>query len=155
MNKYTWKLKGLSKGVDPNKVVKELEKVQQDYGSLTPENILDAAKIKTSILHNLFEWNNTIAANQYRLQQARSILNNIQVVVISNGEEREVDVFEVVRREDENVYKSILTFDPNDIVEVKTRVAKELNYLRNKLSFFKELESISLKIESVIDDLGR
>lgn len=50
-------------------------------GQLTASGILKEAKKKTSPLHSLFEWDNTLAAKQYRLAQARSVIKRANVSI--------------------------------------------------------------------------
>ena len=56
-------------------IQKELDLIARKHnGLLRPENVVDAAKNKESVLHSCFEWNNTKAAKEYRLWQAREII---------------------------------------------------------------------------------
>jgi len=81
MEGYTWKMKGLAKKVDPSIAANELQRIQNIYGSITPEILVKEAKKRNCPLHKIFEWNDTKAAENYRLQQARILLNNIQVTI--------------------------------------------------------------------------
>ena len=55
------------------------ELAEKNSGTLTPELVLDAAKSKRSPLHSFFCWDNTEAANQYRLIQAAQLIRRIRV----------------------------------------------------------------------------
>ena len=48
-------------------------------GVLLPEHVVKDARRKTSPLHDLFEWNDTAAAQKYRLQQARRVITSVRV----------------------------------------------------------------------------
>lgn len=48
---------------------------------MTPRDVLDAARPEESPIHHLFEWDDTEAAEKYRLAQARNIVNHILVVI--------------------------------------------------------------------------
>lgn len=148
---YAWKLIGLAKGVNIDDAVQELERIESLYGSLTPENVLKASKPKKAVLHSLFEWDNTIAGEQYRLQQARTIINNIEVKVIANGQPKKVAVYEVIRQPAGKTYKSIQTMSSDDIEFIKERTKKELNILKNKLSFYQEMSKAVVHIQAAID----
>lgn len=50
-------------------------------GRITPQQIVDAARDEDSALHKFFEWNDGIAAENYRLMQARTLLRSCQVDV--------------------------------------------------------------------------
>jgi hypothetical protein len=49
---------------------------------LTPKDIVDDAKKKDSPLHDYFEWDDSLAAQQYRIEQARHLLNHIEVTIV-------------------------------------------------------------------------
>lgn len=58
-------------------IIAELKK----KGRLTASGILALAAKKTSPLHSLFEWNNTKAAEEYRLIQARKVILQANVKI--------------------------------------------------------------------------
>lgn len=47
--------------------------------SATPAQIVDKAREESSELHRLFEWDDNIAAEKYRLQQARQIVCHLVI----------------------------------------------------------------------------
>jgi hypothetical protein len=49
-------------------------------GELTAEDVLADAKHDNSPLHSFFEWSDTEAARQYRLQQARGLIRSVVAV---------------------------------------------------------------------------
>ena len=51
-------------------------------GELTPEDILADAKHDNSPLHSFFEWSDSAAAQQYRLQQARGLIRSVVAVYV-------------------------------------------------------------------------
>ena len=146
---YNWKMKGLAKGVSPSDAVNELRRIENLYGSLTPENILKASTPKKAVLHNIFEWDKDKAAYNYNLQQARVILNNIQITVISDGESKKVDVYEVTSINEG--YKNIDSFSPSDIEYVRLTTLNNLNSLKNKLKIYKEFEKVIEYINQAIE----
>lgn len=60
---------------------------------LTPDEVVEAARNKKSALNKLIDWNNASAADSWRRQQARMILNHLNVVVIIDGKPREIRAF--------------------------------------------------------------
>ena len=48
-------------------------------GELTPKAVVDHARARNSPLHRHFEWDNEIAAEAYRLDQARSIIRLVRI----------------------------------------------------------------------------
>lgn len=56
-------------------VVKELERLAKANGGLLePEQVVEAARAKTSPLHSSFDWKDTEAAHKWRLHQARNLI---------------------------------------------------------------------------------
>lgn len=140
MKNVNWKLKGFGKNVDPQKAVDEIERIKRIYGAITAENIVSEAQKPDCILHALFEWDDTKAAEQFRLQQARNLINNIVVTVVHNNEKKEVGAYEIATISGERQYTSIDTLTMQDVEEIKKVVLRELNYLKNKLSFYSDLK---------------
>lgn len=151
MNKYQWKLKGLFKGVDANVAVQELQRIEKENGELTTEVILKSANEEDSPLHPLFLWSNDEAAHKYRLSQAASILNNISVLTISDGEERQISVYEVVRTKNGGSYKHIESFSDDDIEQIRVRTIRELNAIRSKLGVYDNFKKVTEKIGEALD----
>ena len=141
MENINWKMKGLAHGVDPYIAVNELKRLQSIHGVLTPSIIVNEAYNKTSPLHPIFEWDDDKAAFNYRLQQARVLLNNIQVTIVSDGEEKNISVYEVTTVSEG--YKSIDTFTSDDIMFVRNNVKKQLINIKQKVVLYQEFEMVT------------
>lgn len=148
---YEWKMPSFGKGVDAGLVVRELKKINTQNGNLSPATIVQSAKWKSSPLHCLFEWDDSKAAEQFRLQQARNLVNNIQVTVISNGEPTAIPVYEVVTVNGDRSYKHIETMTPENIEEVRARTVNELRLIKTKLDIYKQFDSVILKLDEAIE----
>ena len=149
MEGYKWKLEGLGKGVDVALVVEELTRLQKVNRILTPEVVVRAAEDNNSILHKLFEWDDNKAAYNWRLQQARTILNNIEVTIITDGEPREIAVFEVTTRSEG--YKSVDTFTNEDVDFVRASILRQLNKMKSKLKTYKEFDKVLFYIDKAVE----
>ena len=149
MEGYKWKLEGLGKGVDVALVVEELTRLQKVNRILTPEVVVRAAEDNNSILHKLFEWDDNKAAYNWRLQQARTILNNIEVTIITDGEPREIAVFEVTTRSEG--YKSVDIFTNEDVDFVRASILRQLNTMKSKLKTYKEFDKVLFFIDKAIE----
>jgi len=67
--------------------------LKDNKGEITPLDVVNSARSKSSILNKYFDWDDTEAAKQWRLQQARNIMNHIiEVIVIDDGKNTEVKV---------------------------------------------------------------
>lgn len=151
MNKYKWRIESFAKGIDPTAAEVELERIEKEYGSLTPENVLEASRNKDAVLYSLFTWDNNDAAHKYRLQQARTLINNIEVITVSNGEERSIPVYEIVIIDSGRSYKHINDMSSDEIEQVKKRTVRELNSLKQKLSVYKQFDKALVKLSEATE----
>ena len=101
-----WKIKGIFKA-DAQKVADEIGE-----NSITPEQVLEKAKNdENSELHKCFEWNDGIAAEKYRLIQARKIIINLAYVPKEKTDEP-VRCFQITR--EKSVYMPTKQFLVNN-----------------------------------------
>jgi hypothetical protein len=71
--------------IDDPKVIEELRDIaKKNEGTILPEKVVDRAERESSALHKYFEWNDSVAAREYRLNQARQLL---RIVVIAEPDE--------------------------------------------------------------------
>ena len=83
---YEYRVKRLYKA--PAQAVGELcEALQESDKGLTPATLLDASRAEGSLLHDDFEWVDSVAAEKYRLSQAQDIIQNVIIVQESSDEE--------------------------------------------------------------------
>jgi hypothetical protein len=60
-------------------VKEELQALSELHGgNLSPQIVVDFARDATTALHARFEWDNTKAADEYRLHQARMVLATVR-----------------------------------------------------------------------------
>ena len=57
---------------------------RQNGGVLKVENVLNEARDESSPLHKHFEWDNSEAAEQYRRQQARALIQKCKITLIDS-----------------------------------------------------------------------
>lgn len=77
---YEWKPQSrFTKKADPNKVAAEINSIGE---SARPEQIVALGTNKDTELHKCFEWDDTIAANKYRIEQAKDIAESLLVIRI-------------------------------------------------------------------------
>lgn len=62
-----------------------LEKLASEHGYLTPTLVIKDAKKKTSPLHSEFEWDDSIAAQNWRTEQARRLIRSVKIVVVEEA----------------------------------------------------------------------
>ena len=142
MTVSTWTPFGSSlyKGVDPQKVADQILGIGDEA---TPQQIVDAARDEGTELHRCFEWNDSVAAEKYRLTQARTIVCNL-VIKRPESEEEQPKVRYFYKTESGSGYKpSTFIFKQDDEYQALLKRAwEELRIFKAKYSTLKELEEI-------------
>lgn len=54
-------------------------KLKESKIGLSPETLLEASRAEDAPLHNEFEWDDTVAAEKFRKEQARFIIRNLEI----------------------------------------------------------------------------
>ena len=142
----TWKVKGLFHA-DPHKVAEEIRSIGDDA---TPAQIVELAKGKSTELHRCFEWNNTVAAEKYRLYQARQICANL--IIKRPDEETEEDrvpirVFYKTSSNEGYKDSSLIFHKKDEYAELLERALGELHAFKMKYSALLELQDILAMID--------
>jgi len=69
-------------------IQQELESIRRSAGGLLrPEDVVEFARSPETALHEEFTWDDSEAAHQYRLWQARQVIR-VNVTVIGNTESK-------------------------------------------------------------------
>lgn len=82
-------------------LINELLDIREEHGSLTAELVLDAARADDHPLHDRFEWDDSIAGEKYRLEQARQMLRVVKLPPVE-GRDYSLRAFVAVKGEDTN-----------------------------------------------------
>lgn len=83
--RYQFRESSAVRGVDAQTVGEELERIHAQHGVLQASVVVDEARPEDAPLHPAFEWRDKIAAEQYRVWQARNIIKSVEVVVQVDG----------------------------------------------------------------------
>lgn len=67
-------------------IKEELEALVVD-GALDPERVVEAARNPNSSMHKQFDWDDSTAAHEHRLSQARALIKRVKVNVIRTDNE--------------------------------------------------------------------
>ena len=141
MEKVSWKLNYFK--ADAEKCFAEM----QELDEITPENVLLAAEDEESELHKCFEWDDSVAAEKYRLSQARQI---IQFLVVKTETVSEpVRVYQITS--ERNVYQPTKLFlqQPDEYAILLNRAKDELKAIRKRYKQISELESVFEAIDEL------
>lgn len=74
-------------------VKRALDDLAREYGVVTPEHVVDAARDPRSPLHEYFEWDDAEAAEAYRREQARALLRSWKVRIVTSDVSVDVPAF--------------------------------------------------------------
>lgn len=146
-------------GVDAQTAGNRLELLRNENGGdLTPQIIVDDAKPKRSALHKAFQWDDTVAAGEFRKDQARHLVRSISVVMEDRPESSPVRAFVSIRQSDneENSYTSVRVAmsDDNLRAQVIAHAMGEAKAFQEKYRELSELAEIFEAIEKTSDRLS-
>lgn len=82
-----------------------IQEIVSERGEITPAELVDAARPESSPAHSAFEWDDSIAGEKYRLNEARRFIR-VTEIRIETREERLVHV-PSVKMNEPGVYKPI------------------------------------------------
>jgi len=139
--------------------LQELERIRQEHGGiLRAEDVVLAAEDLSNPLHNSFEWDDTVAAEQWRLQQARQIIRS--VVVILPNIAKPITAFVSLRddrTQEGGGYRTII--DVMSDKDMRERLLEEaladLRHWEQKYSQFNELQPVFEAIGKARKKLSR
>lgn len=126
-----------------------------DDGELTPGRLVDEARPESSPLHKGFEWNDELAAEKYRRQQATTMIRSIVVresdVAASGDDEVRVKVFNMVKKG--SGYESMDTillsgWKTDSLLE---RAKSEMRSFRDKYGQIRKLAKVMASIDEFLE----
>jgi len=123
-------------------------------GSLKTKDIVESARSEDSPIHKYFNWDDTKAAELYRRDQARHLINGIVEVIIEEDEEREIPIFFNIIEEDENGSQGYVMVEEvikngeykNQLLQ---KAIQEIKHWQTKYKTLKDLGVIFGAIEKV------
>lgn len=131
-----------SKKADPQKCYEEIG------DNPTPQSVLEIAKNPKSELHKCFDWDDTSAAEKFRLIQARQM---IQSFVIKGTEKTDEPIRAYQITSEPQTYAPTRYFltDEDEYATLVRRVKAELKQIRNRYKQISELESVFEAIDAL------
>ena len=151
MKKYFWDKRTF--GVKADVVGAVFEDLEERYGGVTPENFLNASRPKDSPTHKLFEWDNKKAAENYRLHQSRTVINNIRIEVVVEDKAFKVPAYVNVSTKNDGSAKYQYTPRVFEVMETReivlARARNELEMFKAKYEKFEELANVITAINQL------
>lgn len=150
---YHYEWSGYKYPVEAETVGKHCRAIEERDGTITKKSFLDSARDENTPVHNLFEWNDEIAGEKYRLYQAGNILSALKVTVITEKKEPvQTKAFIQVAREDQiakYLSTSIALSQENTRNSVLEIAKRELFTFMEKYRILEELGGVIAEIEKL------
>ncbi len=141
---FAWK-SGARLKLDPAAIGQELTALLTQQGGLTPAAVVDAARRSDSPLHAGFEWDDSIAAEQYRLDQARYLIR--MIVIVEDRESVPIRAFVNVKTPDE---RKPLYLDTQTVLGTENLRELALEHARMELGAFRRKYASYLEFAAVL-----
>lgn len=138
-----WKMPGYFKA-NPQLVAEEIRQIGDE---VTPKQVLEAGRNPDSELHKCFEWDDTKAAEKWRLEQAGQVL---RFLVIREVEEKPDNVpVRTFYKNDNGGYKpsEIIFTKPDEYQKLLQTAWAELRSFKAKYARLQELSEILALID--------
>ena len=138
----TWRVAGIYKA--------DAQKVAEEIGTekITPEEVLEKARDKNSELHKCFEWNDSVAAEKYRLQQAGNVIR----MLYYESEKKDVEPLRYLHLTTEpHTYQPTKSFlvQEDEYQSLLKRAKAELEAFKRKYHTLTELEEVFKAMEMI------
>ena len=144
----SWAIDGIIKA-DANKVANEMYSIGKTNGNdeFTPQELVNYARNNpNSELHKCFEWNDTVAAEKYRVSQARDVIRYLRITVPTeegNLEKTNVRLFVSTNSHDNNYKATEIVFqNKTEYDKLLAEAMSELKAFKQKYQGIKELSKI-------------
>ena len=136
----------VSGGLNAQTVGEELARLTAKYGMLTAEVILREAEPEDAPLHPAFEWDDSKAAREYRLSQARYLARSTREFVIIERGKTIDNGKQMVFVHSKKAYRAVAdvedratkTQDPSEFYEILENAA---NRIRSDEAWWKEMQN--------------
>ena len=138
-----WKIEGIYKA-DANLVAQEISDLGDAFNC---QQIVEKARNKETELHKCFEWDDSIAAEKYRLKQAQSVITQLVIVKNNTSTAHEKTNIRLIVNDGSgtNTYKPLTV-----IVRKEDEYEKLLEKARAELSAFKKKYSCLTELEEIL-----
>ena len=125
----------------------QLQAVYDQHSELTPDLVVDVARDPEHPLHSRFEWDDSVAGEAWRRQQAHDLIRKVRVVyreADETGPEKSIRVFHAVRSDKGHVYEPVEKVVADDFTRrlLLNDMEREWKALRKRYQEFEEFLSM-------------
>ena len=157
--KYSWK-SGTSFPVPAQVAANTIQKLQRTLGqeAITAQDLLNASRNDNAPLHPCFEWDDTVAAELYRRDQARKIINSIEINFIKDDNTPVatrlfINIQPVIRQPGEFAALNTVLKNPDYRKIALGNALSELRSFQHKYELYQELAGVNKAIDDFADTL--
>lgn len=154
---YSWK-EHANIPVKADVAARELEKIKKRNGKITPSIVVESARSEKSPLHSCFEWDDSLAAEKYRIEQAKFMIRKI-VVRIEKKDVKPVRAYVSIQDNEQPTKKHydhvcrVLSVEETR-AELLTRAWKELIEWKARYQHLSEFAQVIAIIEPLSMDFA-
>ena len=168
VSKYSWR-SGYNYKVSAETVGGVLKEIEESEGEVTSKSFLEYSRPEDSVTHSMFEWDDTVAAEKFRLYQSGRIINQLAIEIVYEGDSDpknvEVKLESEPRRQIVSAYVNVLpksakasaSFintasaleDSRYRRQVLANAMSELKAFRGKYGTLKELSAVIHEIDKL------
>lgn len=125
-------------------VAEHLTALRDKKGSLTALVVLQGARVKRSPLHTLFEWDDNVAAHEYRLVQAREVLRSVVILNEEQPDAEPIRAFVTIIGEQGTDFTPLMVAmnDEQMRAQVIARALREMQIWTKRYGQYEELAAI-------------
>lgn len=121
----------------------QLQDIYEKHGKLTPPLVVDTARDPEHPLHDRFEWDDAIAGEKWRREQAHELIRSVKIVRKDDDGKAigpEVRVYHAIRGNEGVVYEPVerITTDPFLSRLLMADMEREWKTLRTRYERFNE-----------------
>lgn len=130
---------------DAQKCADEIMEICEELESATPQQILEKARDSNTELHKCFTWDDTEAAEKWRISEARAIVRNLKIIEQKSDKQSEPTTIRVFYKTDnESGYKptKLILKKPDEYKVLVERCRSELLAIKQKFNSISEYEEI-------------
>ena len=138
-----WSATGTRFGADAQRCYEEIMEICDDIESASPQAILEKARDETTELHRCFTWDDSIAAEKWRINEARLVTRQLVIKEVEVPKDRpEIRLF--YKTDNESGYKPthIIVQQEDEYKQLLARAYSELRAFKRKYSMLEELQEI-------------
>ena len=147
--KYSWRA---GKSVSAQVAGEVMEMIEKRDGELTKEAFLEESRPEDSPTHGLFEWDDAVASEKYRLYQSRIAIQDIVVTVVRQDEPKKIHAFvnTTIGKGNKASYSNIEVAmkEPEKRKAVLQNALDELRMFEQKYADYQELAGIFREIHN-------